>query len=482
MKITICCSGSRGELQPYLAVGQALASRGHSITIATELRMESLVQEFGFGFEKIFGDPTELLWDPDPKVQKALKNGSVLQLIDMMKKLEKKYPKAEVYESYIPATRGADMLIAANLTIFQTAVAAEFYKIPWIAIILGPTLPTSEFPLFFLKSIAFCSCMNKWTYTFVHKQLWKDEKKVIGPFRAKLGLDPWNNYPLGLIDVMNDQRIPIVIAASELLCGPKRKTPIDYPSNAKVAGFFFVKATSQDSEINTELLGFVSESDRPVVYMGFGSMPCPYPEEQLQIAYDVCEQCHVKVVIVAGWSQLVDNVKCQAIMAKAGRDRDRLLLVIQSAPHDWLFPRMRCVVHHCGVGTMAAALRAGVAQIPVPVLLDQPHNASVVLGLGVAPCSIPFSKLNTRKLVDAVKMILKNAAYTAKAKELGEFVCRESAHALDLACDTVEGQCRARAAANGMGEHHYQAAALLGGEKEDQTMLSEPLIAADKQR
>ena len=472
MKITICCSGSRGELQPYFALGQALTARGHSITIASEARMESLVQEFGFNFEKIFGDPTELLWDPDPKVQKALKNGSLLQLIDMMKKLEKKYPKAEVYESYIPATQGADLLIAANLTIFHTAVAAEFYKIPWIAVILGPTLPTSEFPIFLLKSIACCSCMNKWTYTLIHSQLWKDEKKVIDPFRAKLGLEPWSNYPLGLLDVVDAKRIPIVIAASELLCGPKRKAPADYPSYAKVAGFFFVKPTVQDSEINPELLLFVSESDRPVIYLGFGSMPCPYPEEQLQIAYEVCQQCRVKAVIVAGWSQLLDNSKCTAIMAKAGSDGDRLLLVVRSAPHDWLFPRMQCVVHHCGLGTMGAALRAGVAQIPVPFLLDQPHNASVVLGLGVTPCSIPFSKLTTRNLTAAVKKILDNPVYSTKAKELGEFVRRESAQALDLACDTVEQQFR-RDAQDG-GVHHYQAAALL--EKEDQSMLSEPLI------
>lgn len=436
LRITICCSGSRGELQPYIAVGQALVARGHTVTIASEGRMETFVREFGFTYEKLFGDPTELLWDTDPKVQAALKNGSLMQIMEMNKKIDKKYPKADVYESYISATRNADFLISANLTIFQTAIAADYHRIPWISIILGPTLPTSEFPLWIFQSIACFSCMNKWTYTVVHKMLWAEEKKVIAPLRAKLNLEAWTT-PLGLIDVIDKNQIPVVIAASELLCGPKQKAPTDYPSYAKITGFFFVAPTLVDAEIDPVLSTFMCDSDRPIIYLGFGSMPCPFPEDQLQLAYETCQQCHVKAVIIAGWSKLRDNEKCVAILRKAEQE-EKMLLVVASAPHDWLFPKVACIVHHCGLGTMAASLKSGIPQIPVPFLLDQPYNAKVVLKLGVAPAVIPFAKLSSKNLVAAIRKVLNDPNFSVRAKTVGDFVNRESASALDTTCEIVE--------------------------------------------
>jgi hypothetical protein len=97
-----------------------------------------------------------------------------------------------------------------------------------------------------------------------------------------------------------------------------------------------------------------------------------------------------RAILCAGWSEL-------ASLIGPGPDQVQLpegrLLVIPSAPHDWLLPRCCAAVHHAGVGTCAAALRAGVPSVPCPVMLDQPVMALRLLEAGVATPAIPFAKL-----------------------------------------------------------------------------------------
>ena len=101
------------------------------------------------------------------------------------------------------------------------------------------------------------------------------------------------------------------------------------------------------------------------------------------------------------------------------------MFIIESAPHDWLFPRVAAVAHHCGAGTTAAGLRAGVPTIPVPHFGDQPFWGRRLFDLGVAAKSILHEELNTDNLSQAIVKVISDADIRDRATALGEKVRSE---------------------------------------------------------
>jgi sterol 3beta-glucosyltransferase len=394
------------------------------------------VEELGLEFTRLHGDSTGLLYEP--AAQKALQEGSFLALMRLTAEWDKKFDKAEVLASYQSALAGADVVVSGGLCMTQSWCVAEANRQAWVAMILGPTLPTSEFPIWPLKALACgCRCLNKWTYSLAFKGLWGQEKPFINPWReATLGMPPITN-PQGIVGLIEARRPPILIACSNLLCGPQRRVPGDYPPNAVVRGFVFVPPADEGS-IPAALPAFLRDASKPVIYLGFGSMPAADPAALVRMAVGVCVNAKCKAVVVAGWSQL-ENDECQTLLAAHRED----LLVVKAVPHDWLFPRVACAVHHCGVGTMAAALRAGVPQVPCPFMLDQPHNAQILVSLGVAPAVVPYnSRLSAATLAAAVAKVLRDGDYRDAAEHWGRVVREESAHSLERYSELIESAPR----------------------------------------
>ena len=438
LRVAIATVGTRGDVQPYVALALALRRRGHHVVVATEARMEAFVRGFGGGLEWrcIEGDSAGLLFEPE--AQRALAESNMWRLISLTTAWDKKFDKAAVLRSYEAALAGADVVVGAGLTMTPSMCVAERLGAAWVPMLLGPTLPTSEFPLFLLAGLACgCRCLNKWTYSVAFKALWDQERPLVNKWRAdSLRFAPIAG-PMGVVGVVERLAPPIVIACSRLFCGPARRVPGDYPSNALLGGFVFVPTVEESGEaVDPALAAFVARAasdGAAVIYLGFGSMPSAEPARLLRLAADVCAQLRCRAVIVAGWSG-ADTA------ASGDEGGGGAILVTKSAPHDWLFPRVRCVVHHAGVGTTAAALLAGVPQVPCPFMLDQPHNAKIVVALGAAPAAVPYSvKMGAVVLAGAIAKAMDPAQpFAAAAARLGAEIRAESAGALQQYATAVE--------------------------------------------
>jgi sterol 3beta-glucosyltransferase len=438
-RITIVSIGSRGDVQPYCVLGHALSERGHDVTIATEQRLESLVTtEFQLPFRRIIGDSTGGLFDP--KYQEGLAKGSIFTLIKMTNEWKAKFDMDDILASYITALEGAEIVISGGLSMTQSYCVAEKMGVTWLPFILGPTMPTSEFPCWATAKLTFgFSCLNKWSYNFLFRQLWKDESKRINPWRQNvLTLPPITDAPLGIADLVNrNPTIPVLIAASPVVCGPKQQIPSDYDTKKiHLLGFVFAKA--QPLPENVEAFLSNTNADKPAIYMGFGSMPTANPMALLRLAIDVCRALQCRAIVVAGWTCLSSD-ECQSLL----KENAQTILVVGSVSHTTLFPRMAAIIHHGGIGTTAAALRSGVPQLPCPVMLDQPHNAAMLKRLGVAPTSVPFASITASKVIKGLELILQNDAnggnlIRARAKEVGQRISKESEISLIKACDVIE--------------------------------------------
>jgi sterol 3beta-glucosyltransferase len=100
--------------------------------------------------------------------------------------------------------------------------------------------------------------------------------------------------------------------------------------------------------------------------------------------------------------------------------------VIDSAPHNWLFPKMAAVVHHGGAGTTAEGLRAGKPTLICPTSMnDQAFWGRRVFGLGVGPKPIPQSKLTAEMLGRAIHRAVTDGGVRRRAEELGQMIRAE---------------------------------------------------------
>jgi len=414
-RITLVSVGSRGDVVPYCNLAIALQAAGHSVRMCCEARYKALVEdEYKLAFGLIYGDSVGLIHTKEGA--QALETSNIFKLISLTKAWDAKFSKDELLASYVSALSGSDVIIAGGLSLTTALCVAEHSRVPIIPMILGPTSPTGEFPIWPLASLACCACMNAWTYRFLFRTLWSQEKAFIQPWRKKvLGLQPWELKD-GTFDLLKDKTT--IIACSAVMC-PGGRIPSDYGHNVHLRGFIFPPPTPPSSVlIDAALVNFIAAATTggsKLIYLGFGSMPCAEPSRLLQLAVDVCKHCQVKAVLLANWAA---EMSPENLIVAA-----ESVYMAPAAPHDWLFPQMHCIVHHCGIGTSAAALRSGVPQVPCPFGLDQPHNAKQLVRLGVAPSVVPYSaRLSAAALGGAVAKVLSNVGGCVEAAKKAQAI------------------------------------------------------------
>ncbi|WIA18325.1 hypothetical protein OEZ85_009790 [Tetradesmus obliquus] len=427
MKIVIVTSGSRGDVQPYVMLGLELQQRGHEVVLATEQRMEQLVKQLGQGrlrFFKISGDPTLMIYGK--KNQELLAKGSIMKVLQMAEAHNKGFAE-QVLADTAAACEGAGLVLSGMLSLTASMSAAQKLGVPWVPVCLGPVMPTAEFPSWAISSSPFrWKWLNRASYSFIFWAIWQQEAARINAWRSSsLGLPPLKQGPASVLASAHTAGvdIPVIMMCSSHVV-PGLKAPADWPANCHLTGFPFSPAVAAEADVELRLREFVlrgasagdeqqqqqqqqgGEASAPL-YLGFGSMPAPDPKALLELAVQVVTLTQRRAVLVAGWSEL------ESILSEVQLPPE--LLIVQHAPHDWLLPRCCAAVHHCGVGTCGAVLRAGIPSVPCPVMLDQPFQAARLVEAGVACKPLPFRQISAEALVGRIKAVLADSAMAARA-------------------------------------------------------------------
>jgi sterol 3beta-glucosyltransferase len=205
---------------------------------------------------------------------------------------------------------------------------------------------------------------------------------------------------------MNKEDSPVLYAFSPAVV-PR---PSDWRKGCSITGYWFLD--KPDWIPPQTLLDFIQAASPPV-YIGFGSMSERDPQALSELLIRALRLAGQRGVLLSGWADL----------PKENMPDD--MYVIESVPHDWLFPRMAAVVHHGGAGTTAAVFRAGVPNIAVPFFGDQNFWAGQVWRLGTGPRPIPRKRLTAENLAQAIKQAVSSAPIQQRAEALGEEIRRE---------------------------------------------------------
>lgn len=403
LTITIIAPGSRGDVQPYVALGVGLKDAGHTVRILTAQDFHNLVTMYGLEFRDMGGNMQAVAQD----MQGLLEQGNFLKILASMGKTAEQLV-SQVSRSGMTACQDADLIIAGPGGLFVGAALAEKLNIPFIQAFYFPFTPTREFPnaLAPLPPLRLPAPINRLSHHLAQQMLWQNYRAADNKARRDILQIPPAPF-WGPFAKLRQQKQPVLYGYSPQVLPP----PTDWEDFIHVTGYWFLPSPPQWTP-PADLVRFL-EAGPPPVYVGFGSMVNRDPQETTRLVVESLARAGQRGVLSAGWGGLQREALPETVF------------MIDAVPFNWLFPQMAAVVHHGGAGTTSIGLWAGVPSIITPFMGDQPFWGRRVYELGVGPQPIPRRRLTTERLTAAIERAISDAAMRERAVRLGERIRTE---------------------------------------------------------
>ena len=406
MRLTLCTFGSRGDVQPYLALGQGLQRAGVQLRIATSRYHEALVRRHGLEFRPLTDASPQDLLGSEAGMRWLETGGNPLANLRAMRDLAGDMLDAQT-RVVLQLCEESDALLYSVTTMLVVAPAAERLGVPAAGAWLQPFHPTRAFPAFLFpqwpRHLPLGGHFNRLTYDLQRRLGWQLVRDRFNAVRVQqLGLAPTRRP-------YDDQHLrpdPVVYGFSRHLV-PR---PPDWDDLTQVSGYWFLE--DGDWRPPDRLKDFL-QAGPPPVYIGFGSMIERDAERTTDIILEATRRSGLRALLLGGWAGLGEG------------DLPDSVLRLDYAPHDWLFPRMAALVHHGGMGTAGAGLRAGRPALVIPRFADQPFWARRLQALGVSPPPIPHRRLNVERLARALQQLTADATLRHRAEDIGEQIRAE---------------------------------------------------------
>jgi sterol 3beta-glucosyltransferase len=398
MRALVLTVGSRGDVQPFIALTTRLQAAGHDAVLAAPGLFGDLAAAHHVPFVPL---------DLDMNQVGAMVAGQhgLRHLVRFCQSMGRR--AAGVLPGVMAAAdRGADLVVHHPVLPIGQHLA-ELLGVPAVVAQPIPVLvPTGEFP------------STAWPYRLpriLNRPSYRAVRHLTGVWCRK-DIDRWRRDVLALPPrrgqhdpLRSSDGTPVTVLHG--FSPHVLPRPADWPSTAHATGYWTLPAAPGWSP-SRKLEEFLDYGD-PVVYLGFGSMPSPDPER-----------------LAAAMVTAVRQAGARAVVASLSPELRRLLpasrfLVIRSVPHDWLFPRVQAIVHHGGSGTTAAAVLAGRPQVIWPFGGDQHFWSRRMATLGVAPPALPVRSLTAQTLTTALNHALGDRSLAVQAARLGARVRAE---------------------------------------------------------
>ena len=386
MKIALTTIGSRGDIQPYIALGKALKENGYDVTIVTHPWAKELVSSYKLPHKSI-GRNIDINHEARQFTEHATNNfkGLMFSLnfifdtlrnchTDMMNALQ----DADVVVGHGIVGRGeADLLKKPFVTVSITTIglAKEYWRSKNIFRESGVYLADK------IGGLLFGGPYLKF-------------RKEIGAPTLKLN---------------DDHPYLTIVPVSPLF---QKKHP-NWKEETAITGYFYAEKPV-DFKPPDDLQNFLHSGEIPL-FITFGSM-FHQKEDTLRI-YKVIKQAVLKS-------------KSRAVILMPDLDPDEIdipdyLFLAYNTPYEWLLKNVNLVIHHFGFGTTAEVLKAGLPSIPLPHLFDQKQRATTIHKLGLATKPLNINKLNSQQLAETIKDVSGNTTLRNRCKETGMKISKE---------------------------------------------------------
>ncbi|RUP44741.1 hypothetical protein BC936DRAFT_149062, partial [Jimgerdemannia flammicorona] len=438
LHVTCLTIGTRGDVQPYISLCKGLIKDGHKCRIATHAEYKDWIEGHGIEFSSIGGDPAELMVCTRACliIRICVDNGflSVGFVRDGFKLFKGWFD--DLLATAWTACQGTDVLIESPSAMVGVHLA-EKLGIAYFRAFPMPWTRTRSFPHpFATPDSPKGRLYNDMTYVMIDHVLWKATSFQVNRFRRQtLGL-PATNW-----EKMEVHKVPFLYCFSASVVPP----PLDWMDWIHTTGYWFLDNPDPGWQAPQSLLDFLGAKDeRPIVYIGFGSIIVQDPDELSRIIVEAVLKANVRAIVSKGWSARLKerspedgkefSEKEKLALQSSGdslAEHPGVIYNVKSVPHDWLFPQVRGIVHHGGAGTTAAGLRAGVPTVVKPFFGDQYFWGDRLEDMGMGVC---IKKFTVEKLVSALVKITTDGNMLERAREVGAKIRSEDGVANAIQC------------------------------------------------
>ncbi len=399
-RIAILTYGSRGDVEPFIALGIGLQKAGYAVRLAGPASFAPRVHAHGLAFEPIAGNPEQLT--------EAFADRAGLSWPRMIVEMIRHVVPlaAATFRAVERAASDADLIVHSFLMTDAGHTLARLQGVPDVSAQFFPVfLPTSAFPAPALPDLPLGGAYRRATHTLNTAVFRYGARMLYRSVRASApdlpDLAPW---PFA---GPHAGGTPLLLAYSRHVL-PR---PPEWPAYAHVTGYWQLPAPA-DWAPPSELVRFL-ESGPPPLYFAPGSVRTDNMPGLLRTV--------VSAVRTRGQRLFLGTSPQGLGRELMGPD----VFAIEDVPHAWLFPRMRYILHHGGAGTTGAAASAGIPNTALPFTADQTFWARQLYRRGLGPAGPPACRLTRRHLEALLNDALSNPTYRRRAEALGQEIRQE---------------------------------------------------------
>ncbi len=331
MRALILTLGTRGDLELFLILGQALAVRGHEVTVASSEFNADAVARHGLHFQAV-GSGTR-----DDLVLALRRAGETTDLVERTRRFYEGWLRPQLghaLQRIGPLATASDVFISNLKLVLRRGERV----MPCVSVTYDPPLSVTELPRF-------------------------------GPARPEV-LD--------------------LVAMDQSLIDPERR----WESRYRFTGFWTPASGIDKTALSPRLQSFLDAGTLPVVFT-LGSMAFGDAREFAKIVRSALSLVGRRGIVVRGWSDIETS--------EAG---DNNVLGIDEAPYDLLFAGASAIVHHGGIGTLNAVLRAGKPSIILPQVACQRVLGEILMREGLAAGVLTPLELTAERLAQCIEMAI----------------------------------------------------------------------------
>lgn len=400
MKILLISVGTRGDIEPFLAIAELLKEKGHEIACCFSEQFRTITIEANHHFVGLSTEFLELLDSDDGKIAMGGK-ASVLRKIKAYYQLYKK--SSVINKTLVKQQQDLINEIGPDRVVYNIKA---LYPLIWSVDNIEKTILVSPIPYLvhntkdhghigFNKNYG--AIINKLSYSLSNYGLIKNVLSVTKKIRKLKKISTKQ-----LKKTLFNSKMIYTISPSVFY------RPNHWPENVKVLGYH------ERNKINTweaddELKAFVAKHDK-ILFITFGSMTNENPEEKTSFFLNIVQNYSIPTII---------NTSSGGLIKSSDYNSD-LVHFATNIPYDWVFSKVHAVIHHGGSGTTHTALKYGCSSLIIPHIIDQFMWRNTIYDLGVGPKGIAIRKLNLKNLEPLILDIYQNTVYKERAKQISE--------------------------------------------------------------
>ncbi len=398
--ITLLASGTRGDVQPYIALGLGLRQAGYTVRVATHANFTAFVARHGLTVTLLADNPSDLFARPGGADAMRLSGNPLRNARASFRYWRDARPLfARLVSSAWQACQDSDCIISGLPTLWSAPLAAALGA-PNVRCLLQPLTPTRAFPSPLLPwTFSLGGIYNRLTYRLVEQTIKLSWRGALNEWHRATFNQPAPDLPRA------ENTLTLYGFSSHIV-----PHPADWSAREIIAGYWFLSAPS-DWQPAAELEQFLAEG-APPVFIGFGSLTLRQPRKTMTIIAAALAHTKTRAVIAVPHG-----------FANAALPPN--LFPVTDVPHAWLFPRLSAVIIHGGAGTVGAALRAGVPTLVLPLAVDQFFWGARIAALGAGPRPLSPDALTVNVFANALTQAVTDSKIKARAQVLARALALE---------------------------------------------------------